>query len=189
MQRSRDAIGWWCVFFLLGAPVFPARRTVATFLCSVIVSCTWPLPLLAWCAHLSAALQRERFLEPELASAVDLFTVTPQDVNDEGKQQKAAEPSTKRRSSAARASSITVDAAVDFHDDAHAVKGAELRTNSSEVSRCFVLAAVLLCGSLFGQLDWQLPCQVWPYPSLTAYVVARALYGLMDLKAKLYSPD
>ncbi|KPI85447.1 hypothetical protein ABL78_5501 [Leptomonas seymouri] len=189
LQLSRDVAWWSCVFFLLGAPVLPAQRTIATLVTALIVSCTWPLSLPAWCAQISASTQRERLLEPQLESVTDLFTVVPPDHHREGGKRSAAELLTSSGTHLKGASSIVVESTFDCKAAIHAGKLAEVLKESSEASRCFILAAVLLCGSLFGQLDWQVPYQVWPYPSLVAYVVVRAVYALLDLKEKLYSVD
>lgn len=183
-----DVVEWWCVFVLIGAPVCPGPRAIVTLLSAVIVSCTWPLSLLAWCEVIATSLQRERGLIPRLETVVDLFTIVPPKDRLAGNTQvKRLEKDSEKEEDVS--SAVVGPGAAACGYDQHAASAVAVVNDASQASRCFVLAAALLCGGLFGQLDWQVPYQGWPYPSLVAYIAARMAYVLVDLKAAVYSLD
>ncbi|CAJ1033475.1 hypothetical protein IOCL2690_000722700 [Leishmania lindenbergi] len=168
-----DTVAWFVVFFLLGAPVLPMSRAGITLVSALAVALTWPLTISAWAALLATSLQRDRQKQPIMSTAVDLFTA-PFSV-----------PSHDARLEPAVNERCGVDARM---EDVLAVKKADnelsvpgyASVEAAQLTRCFVLAAVLLGGGLFGQLDWQIAYQVWPYPSLSAYVVARLAFEAYD---------
>lgn len=180
----RDVVVWWLIFFLLGAPVLPFGRAAMTIATAVVVALTWPLTLPAWAYHVGASAQLERACGPLLTSTSDLFTVEPRSPKDSLEEIPIA------------GADVVVVQKVSFTDvelDAAAQTtkqaGRALPSTqmSPEASRCFVLAAVLLCSGLFGQLDWQVPYQVWPYPSLVVYLAARTIYAVFDFVNKVFS--
>lgn len=166
MRFFEDAVAWCVIFFLLGAPVLPVSRAGMTLVSALAVALTWPLPISTWVTLLTTSLQRDRQKQPVMSTAVDLFTAP------------AAVP---------LHDAPLDDPEVNEHcgdvgsrtEDMLAVPG-YASENAAQLTRCFALAAVLLGGGLFGQLDWQVAYQVWPYPSLSAYVVARVALEVYD---------
>ncbi|KAG5493562.1 hypothetical protein JIQ42_01934 [Leishmania sp. Namibia] len=167
-----DAMAWCVVFFLLGAPVLPVSRAGMTLVSALVVALTWPLSVSAWAVLLTTSLQRDRQMQPVVNTAVDLFT-SPVDVPPHDSR---LEPAANGRCSV---DVCTEDMLAREQDGEPTVLGCT-SLDAAQLTRCFVLAAILLIGGLFGQLDWQAPYQMWPYPSLSAYVVARAGLEVYD---------
>lgn len=163
-------VGWWAIFFLLGGPALPVHRAAATLFSALLVSTTWPMSLTQWCGVLGASLEAEQqHSNVTLTSVVDFYLCTPVDgVRKADDVERTAHATTLSTKSAAGGVNKRGGAAP------------SLIESSSESTRCFVLAAVLLCGGLFGQLDWQVPYQVWPYPSLLVYGVVRSAFWVAD---------
>jgi hypothetical protein len=166
--------------------MLPVRRTIATLVSAVVVALTWPLSLPAWWTQISVSLQRKQLLSPRLATVTDFFTVTLQDARVAVEENGTAQLHSKGGLAHKRTSSFAVEADTALVTCAPFVGGTDVWSKTHKGLRCFVLAAVLLGGGLFGQLDWQVPYQVWPYPSLIAYTTVRAAFGLIDLKANLF---
>ncbi|KAG5495106.1 hypothetical protein JKF63_02159 [Porcisia hertigi] len=151
----KDVAIWCVVFFLLGAPVLPLSRAGMTLISALVVSLTWPLSISVWATLLTGSLRRDRQLQPIMNTMVDFF-VSP-----------TAIPSNDSRIGEAVGNAC--HGGKKAYQEIYLTDSTSLET--AQLIRCFILATVLFSGALFGQLDWQAAYQIWPYPSLSAYVV------------------